>query len=304
MNKIVKAIKNPRQIFIHLVWNLQIRGFFDSWDDEYYLKFIYWLNHGKKLNLDKPRTFNEKLQWLKLNDRNPNYTIMVDKYKVKEYVANIIGSEYIIPTLGIWEQFDDIDFELLPNQFVLKCTHDSGGVVICKNKNKLDINEARKIIEKSLNTNYYLYGREWPYKNVKPRIIAEVFMSNENKTFNELSDYKVHCFNGQPKIILVCTERHAKSGLKEDFYNIEWRHLDMARPKHLNSTKRQEKPKNYKKMLEISKILANNIPFSRIDFYEVEGKLYFGEITLYPASGLAGFIPKEWDTILGDWIEL
>lgn len=304
MNKIVKAIKNPRQIFIHLVWNLQIRGFFDSWDDEYYLKFIYWLNHGKKLNLDKPKTFNEKLQWLKLNDRNLNYTIMVDKYKVKEYVANIIGSEYIIPTLGVWEQFDDIDFELLPNQFVLKCTHDSGGVVICKNKNKLDINQARKIIEKSLNTNYYLYGREWPYKNVKPRIIAEVFMSNENKTSDELSDYKVHCFNGEPKLILVCTERHAKSGLKEDFYNIEWRHLDMARPKHLNSAKRQKKPKNYQKMLKISKILANNIPFSRIDFYEVEGKLYFGEITLYPASGLSGFIPKEWDTILGDWIEL
>lgn len=266
--------------------------------DSLYLKIKFYKKMGYKLNLKDPKTFNEKLQWLKLHDRKEIYSTMVDKYEVKAYVASLIGDEYIIPTLGVWNQFDDIDFDKLPDQFVLKCTHDSGGLVICPDKQKLDKDEAKQKIETSLKENFYWMAREWPYKNVKPRIIAEQYMA-EN-----LIDYKYFCFNGVPRLTLVCSERFTESGLKEDFFDEAWSHLNVARPQHPNSVHSIPKPVHFETMKKLAKVIASNTTFSRIDFYEVKDKVYFGEITFYPGSGFDGFNPPDWDEKLGTWIEL
>ena len=266
--------------------------------DSIYLKIIFKKIMHKSLNLDNPQTFNEKLQWLKLYDRKPEYTTMVDKYAVKKYVADIIGEEYIIPTLGVWNHFDEIDFDKLPNQFVLKCTHDSGGLVICKDKAILDKVAAKKKLETSLKNNYYWGGREWPYKNVKPRIIAEKYMADD------LCDYKLFCFDGVPRLTLVCSERFTKDGLKEDFYDEAWNHLNLQRPAHGNVLLPIARPKQYELMKELAAKLSEKIPFVRIDFYEIHNNVYFGEITFYPASGFEGFKPEEWDLKLGEWIQL
>ena len=271
---------------------------FEIIPDETYLKMKYWAVFGKRLNLQNPRTFNEKLQWLKLHNRNPKYTKMVDKYEVKKYISKVLDKQYVIPTLGIWNTFDEIDFDTLPNQFVLKCTHDSGGLIVCKDKAKLDVKEAKKKINLSLQNNYYYSGREWPYKNVKPRIIAEQYMADN------LRDYKLFCFNGVPRMTLVCSERFTKDGLKEDFYDEAWNHLEVKRPVHGNAVFPIERPKQYELMKELAAKLSEKMPFARIDFYEVNEKVYFGEITFYPASGFEGFIPEEWDLKLGDWIKL
>lgn len=267
--------------------------------DELFLKVTFRVGMKKKLDLLNPQTFNEKLQWLKLNDRKDIYTKMVDKYEAKNYVASIIGEEYIIPTLGIYDSFDEIDFKKLPNQFVIKCTHDSGGLVIVKNKSTFDKIEAKKKINKCLKKNYYYSGREWPYKNVKPRIIIEKYMSNNNE---ELEDYKIHNFNGIPKVILVCKDRYKNTGLTEDFFDTDWKHLDIKRPYHDNSNSIINKPKKLNEILELSKKLSKNIPFVRTDFYIIEDKIYFGEITFYPSSGFSEFVPEKWDYELGSWL--
>lgn len=253
---------------------------------------------GYSLNLKNPKTFNEKLQWLKINNRNPEYTTMVDKYAVKKYIAEKIGPEYIIPTLGVWDSFNEIDFDALPDQFVLKCTHDSGGLIVCHDKSKLDMDAVRKKIETSLSNNFYYMGREWPYKNVPHRIIAEQYMADD------LRDYKLFCFDGVPRMTLVCSERFTKDGLKEDFYDEGWNHLDNQRPAHGNAVLPIARPKQYELMKELAAKLSEKMPFARIDFYEINEKVYFGEITFYLASGFEGFIPEEWDLKLGDWIKL
>lgn len=269
--------------------------------DKKFLETLYEKTFCKKLDLINPKTFNEKLQWLKLYDRKDQYSKMVDKYEVKEYVASIIGDEYIIPTLGIYEKFDDINFEELPNQFVIKCTHDSGGLAICKDKSTFDIERAKKIINKSLKNNYFYCGREWPYKNVKPRIIIEKYMSNNGE---DLEDYKIHNFNGIPKIILVCKDRYKKSGLTEDFFDTNWKHLEIKREKHGNSAEKIDKPNKLYEMLNLSEKIAKEIPFVRTDFYTINNKVYFGEITFYPASGFGKFYDEKWDYELGDMISL
>ncbi|MDD6518596.1 MAG: ATP-grasp fold amidoligase family protein [Oribacterium sp.] len=432
-------------------------GLYNFLSDEAFLKKMFSIYMGYELNLENPRTFNEKLQWLKLNDRKSIYTTMVDKYTVKNYVASIIGEEYIIPTLGVWDKFDDIDFDALPNQFVLKCTHDSGGLVICKDKSKLDKNAARKKLNRSLKTNYYYRFREWPYKNVTPRIIAEKYMEDHSTSelrdykffcfggmakcykvdfdrfvehranyfsadgklmkigeeicppdFNKeipapenlekmkelaeklsatqpflradfydvnghvyfgeltfypasgfgkfifdgndellgswiklpeksemggyyliykdvlcvlntrainlekdisnsshgLADYKIHSFNGVPKVILVCRDRFSDLGLTEDFFDQNWTHLDVQREMHPNSDTEIEKPRELDKMLELAEKLSKDIPFLRSDFYTIDGKVYFGELTFYPASGFEGFQPASFDRKLGDWVVL
>ena len=200
MNKIVKYIKRPSNILLYLM----NKNFFKWIPDEKYITIKYKLEMNQKLNLKEPKTFNEKLQWLKLYDRKPEYTKMVDKYEAKKYVADIIGEEYIIPTLGVWDKFEDIDFTKLPNQFVLKPTHASGNVFICKNKDEIDYKKLKKTVQKWLKRNYYLVHREWPYKNVKPRIIAEEYMEDQ---IGELIDYKVYAFNGQCDYVMVCFDR-------------------------------------------------------------------------------------------------
>ena len=265
-----------------------------------FLKYKYYTKTGNRLNVLEPQTFNEKLQWLKLYDRKENYTEMVDKYAVKEYVANIIGEEYIIPTLGIYNNFDEIDLEKLPNKFVIKCTHDSGGLIVCKNKNELDIKKARKKINKSLKTNYYYCGREWPYKNVKPRIIVEKYM--EDKKTKELRDYKFFCFNGIPKLMFIATDR-GKKETKFNYYDLKFNKLEIKQH-YPNDDRVIFKPQNFDKMIELSKKLSKGIPHVRVDWYEINGKMYFGELTFYHFSGFEPFKPEEWDYRLGEWLQL
>ena len=292
-----KAICNSDDRFL-LLSNL---GFFKEINDEEYLKRMFKCSMKKELNLDNPQTFNEKLQWLKLYDRKPEYTTMVDKYAVKKYVADIIGEEYIIPTLGVWNHFDEIDFDKLPNQFVLKCTHDSGGIVICKDKNKLDLKSAKKKIEKCLKRNYYWSSREWPYKDVKPRIIAEPYM--EDSKAYELIDYKFMCFNGEVKCSFTCSERFSEDGLKVTFFDKDWNVMPFER--HYPASKNPpKKPINYDKMIQFSEQLSKGILFVRVDFYEINGQLFFGELTFYPGGGFEEFTPEEWDYQLGDFLKL
>lgn len=292
---ILKVIKKPKVLLSILAY----KGFFNWTSDEFYLKYRYRIEMNKKLNLENPKTFSEKLQWLKLYDRNPLYTTLVDKYAVKEYIAKKIGEEYIIPTLGVWDKFDDIDFDKLPNQFVLKCTHDCGGIVICKDKSKMDIKSAKKKINKHLKNNFYYSGREWPYKNVKPRIIAEKYVEDESGY--ELKDYKFFCFHGEPKILFIATDRGTDT--KFDFYNTEFEHLGITNG-HPNATKEIRKPKNYEKMLEVVSELSKNIPHVRVDLYNNNGQILFGEMTFYHWSGFVPFEPEEWDKIMGDWLVL
>lgn len=269
--------------------------------DKLYCSLLYKRSIGKKLNIKNPKTFNEKLQWLKLYDRNPLYTILVDKYRFREYIADKIGQEYLIPLLGVWDNFEDIDFSKLPNQFVLKCTHDSGGQVICKDKSKLNIEEAKNIINKSLQRNYYYNGREWPYKNVKPRIICEKYMVDKSGT--GLKDYKLMCFNGKVKCSFVCLNRNTPNGLNVDFYNVNWSPMPVKRHYPCSGTF-TPRPKNYNKMIFCAEKLSKDISFARVDFYEINNQLYIGEITLYPGSGFEEFTPESYDELFGNWLKL
>ena len=257
---------------------------------------------GRKINWDNPKTYNEKLQWLKVYDRKDIYTMMVDKYEAKKYVATIIGDEYIIPTLGVYENFDDIDFSKLPNKFVMKCTHDSGGLVICTNKKNFDYRKARKKIENSLKVNYYNCWREWPYKNVKPRIIIEKYLKSDNST--GLDDYKFFCFNGEVKLLFVATDRmNTKEETKFDFFDANYNHLPI-RNGHPNSKSIPPKPKKFEEMKRIASLLSQGIPHLRVDLYESNGKIYFGELTFSHWAGMVPFDPKTYDELLGSWIDI
>ena len=278
-------------------------GFYDSMDDEEFLKRKFKTNLKYDLNLLSPNTFSEKIQWLKINDRKDIYTILVDKYKVREYIKEKLGEEYLIPLIGIWDDPDDIDFNKLPDQFVLKCNHNSGlGMCICKDKSKLDISKVRRELKKGLKQDYYLTGREWPYKNVSRKIIAEKYMKNEHET--ELKDYKFFCFNGEPKYCQVISDRSTNETI--DFFDMKWNHQEFIglNSKCSNSKHPIAKPVTFEKMKEFAYILAKNTKFVRIDFYEIERKLYFGEITFYPASGFGNFKPSEWNEKLGEMINL
>ena len=271
--------------------------------DKLFLKLKFRLMMGEKLDLKNPKTFNQKLQWLKLYNRKPEYTTMVDKYTVKEYVANIIGEEHIIPTLGVWNSVDEIDWDALPNQFVLKTTHGGGGggVVICKSKADLDKNKACKILEKSMNGNIYITQREWPYKNVRKRIIAEKYMIDESGY--ELKDYKFFCFNGKVECFKVDFDRFTSH--KANYYDRNATLLPFGETVcPADHSKKFDKPKNFNKMIECVETLSKDIPFLRIDLYNINGEIYFGEITFFPAAGVGKFEPMEWDYILGEKLKL
>lgn len=298
MASLIRMIKNPAKV----VYVLDKMGISKWIPDKLYLKIKYYANFGRKLNLDNPQTYNEKLQWLKLYDRKPEYTTLVDKYAVKEYVAERIGEAYIIPTLGVWESVEDIDFASLPNQFVLKCTHDSGGVVICKDKSTFDAEAAKNTLSRAIKRNFYYHGREWPYRNVKPRIIAEVYM--EDTEAGELRDYKFFCFHGEAKVLFIATERYRTDAeVKFDFYDMNYEHLDL-RHGHPNAEHEIKKPEQFECMKGLAEKLSEGFAQLRVDFYEVNGKVYFGELTFFHHNGFVPFEPEEWDYTLGSWITL
>lgn len=270
--------------------------------DSFYLKIRYYCRLRKKLDLNNPQTYNEKLQWLKIHDRKPFYTTMVDKIEAKNYVASIIGEDYIIPTIGIYDSVEDINWSELPNQFVLKCTHDSGGIVICSDKTKLDIDKAKKTLAKGLKTSYYYRNREWPYKDVKPRIICEKYMVDESGY--ELKDYKWFCFDGKVKALFIATDRtNANEETKFDFFDENFNHLPLTNG-HPNSSKKLQKPIGFEKMKNLATVLSKGIPHLRVDFYDINGKIYFGELTFFHWSGMMPFEPEEWDYTFGSWINL
>ena len=274
-----------------------------SWmPDKPYLKLIYWASLHKRLDLDNPQSFSEKLQWLKLYNRNSKYIQMSDKYDVKEYIADMIGEQYIIPTLGVWNNFDEIDFDALPLQFVLKCTHDSGSLVICRDKSKFNESEAKEKIDHSLKINYYKYWREWPYKDIKPRIIAEKYMENPER--GGLIDYKFFCFNGQPKFVYVSSGLENHKTARISFVTLDWEKAPYERIDYHPFEELPSKPSKFDEMVDISKRLSKNIPFVRVDLYQISNQVFFSELTFFPCAGFIIFKDRTHDYELGEMLKL
>lgn len=281
---------------------LSAHGLLNWMSDEHYLKRMFRLRMGYSLNLKSPRSFNEKLQWLKIYYRRQEFATMVDKFAVKKYVADRIGEQYIIPTIGVWERFEDIDFDKLPNQFVLKCTHDSGGLAICRDKTKFDIETARRKINRSLKRNYYYYGREWPYKYVTPRIIAEKYM--EDSESSELKDYKFFCFNGRVRFLYLSEGLENHDTARISYVSLDWKPMPFSRRDYKPFDQLPPKPDNLEAMVKIAEELSAGIPHVRVDFYNVNGQILFGELTFYSGSGFTKFNPASADFEIGKLLEL
>ena len=257
---------------------------------------------GYPLDLENPKTFSEKLQWLKVNYRDPIQTVMVDKYEAKNFIAQRVGEQYIIRTLAVWDSVEDIDFDALPNQFVLKCTHDSGGIVICKDKSSFDREAAKAKLSTSLQRDYSRIAREWPYKDVPRRIIAEEYLSELGS--NEILDYKMYCFHGKPKLTVVCSDRFSKTGTRMNFYDIDWKPMGIHFGHYPPLSTEFPKPATYEEMKRLTAELSKDCPFLRVDFYEIKGRLYIGELTFFPGAGLEQFCPMTKDYELGEWLHL
>lgn len=272
--------------------------------DKKYLNMWHKAMYGKKINFKNPKTFTEKLQWLKLYNRNLEDVKLVDKYEAKKYIADRIGEEYIIPNIGVWDSVDEIDLNSLPDRFVLKCTHDSGSVVICRDKSKFDFEAAKAKLDRKMKKSLFWLMREWHYKKLKPRIIAEQYMENTDMNLKELRDYKFYCFNGEAKYLYVSEglENHATA--KISFLNLDWSFADFGRSDFAPFTELPEKPKAYEKMLELANQLSKGHAFLRVDLYEINGKIYFSELTFFPAGGFMPFDTLESDCKLGELIEL
>lgn len=296
ISKISKGIKNPKLAIVHILSKL-IKN------DRIYLSIIYRLYMGRKCNFDKPITFQEKLQWIKLHDRKDIYHQMVDKYDAKQFIKERVGEEYVVPTLGIWNKFEDIDFESLPDKFIMKNTYDSASYFICKDKSKLNISEVRNRLKiNSRKVDYYIYSREWPYKGLKRRIIAEPLLDDGKGDY--LIDYKFFTFNGEPKFFYVTSNRGKEGGLKEDFFDVKGNLLEINQKGYYNNELTPELPRKLNQMVEFCKILSKNTYHLRVDFYEVNDKIYCGELTFFDGGGLYPFTPEKYNRILGDWIKL
>lgn len=295
---LVRAVRHPRLILAAILRDCA------RWikDDKWYVTTRYYLYTGHRLNLKNPRTYNEKLCWQKLYDHNPLYTIMVDKYAAKGYVSNIIGEQYIIPTIGVWNNPNEIEWDKLPLQFVLKTTHDSGGVIVVKDKNKLDKTAAIAKLQNCLKADNYATTREWPYKNVPRKVIAEVYM--EDKETGELRDYKFFAFDGVVRALFVSQDR-GKIGeeVKFDYFDADYNHLPISQY-HESGRTIPNKPICFEEMKKLASELSKGIPQVRVDFYEVNGKVYFGELTFFHHGGIVPFRPDKWNYIFGSWIKL
>lgn len=332
-DKLLKITREPRKYFSYMLEC----GLFNNMDDESYIKLLWLIRMGYPIDLNHPKTFNEKLQWLKLHDHNPLYTIMADKYEAKQFVADRVGQDYVVPCYGVWDHFDDIDFENLPDEFVLKTTHDYAGYIIVDDRDVFDRKSAKKFLEKHLSKNHYFNTREWVYKNIKPRIIAEKLLKNDDGS--ELLDYKTTCFNGVPyhtyvrslskdkNLMLTYNDgtqpfpqslKFSLSDLKLEyrirkalndlefitFYDNNFNIIPCSNDEGPSTVHPIPKPANFDKMLEIAAVLSKNIPHVRVDFYEVNGKLYVGELTFYTSAGFANFYPDKYNYIFGDMIKL
>lgn len=300
MNKIKAFLTDPNfRLSI-----LASRGFYNRMSDEDFLKRKYKLKFGESLDLENPQKFQEKLQWVKLNDRKPIYHQMVDKYDAKKFISERVGEQYVIPTLGIWEKFDDIDFDSLPNKFIIKNTHDSGNYYICKDKLKLDKKVMKSRLRiKTLNRDYYVENREWPYKGLKPRIIAEPLLEDINAPY--LRDFKFYCFNGEPRIFYITSDKGGNLPTKQDFFDIEGNHLDIQDISYPNNpVKTPDLPINLSEMVELCKSLSRDTYHLRVDLYEINGKVYVGELTFFEGSGFCAFSPEKYNLLLGEWIKL
>lgn len=294
--KIKTALQDP-----YYACNLLLNHIGRFVSDEKFVKWSYYLTFHKKLNLDNPQSFSEKLQWLKLYDHHKEYTKMVDKYEAKEYVASIIGEEYIIPTLGVYNSFDEIDFDKLPDRFVLKCTHDSGGIAICRDKASFDVKAARKLLSRNLKRNKYWSSREYPYKNVKPRIIAEELMKDSS---GGLVDYKFFCFDGYADCVMICLDRHLADP-KFYFFDKNWELVRINyRGKEAPEGFTVPKPENMDKMFSVAAKLSKGMRFVRVDLYNVNGSIYFGELTFFPQSGLDSNLLPEAEQRFGELLKL
>ncbi|MFV8808138.1 ATP-grasp fold amidoligase family protein [Aerococcus urinaeequi] len=291
-----QILKHPEEI-LYFLFNRKV---FNKISDEKYLKFKFRVLMGENLNLKNPKTFNQKLQWLKLYDRKPIYTKLVNKYEAREIISDTIGREYLVPILGVYNNPSEIDYENLPQKFVVKPTHTSGDVYICTDKDLLDISKLESEIGKWMERDYYLIHREWPYKDSKRLIIIEQYLEDSE---GSLKDYKLMCFNGKVEMTLVVSDRDKGINKKMDFFDNNWVKLPIKRV-YSNSEQEIPKPKNFEKMIELAEKLAKNIPFVRVDFYEVNNQLIFGEMTFYPGAGFEKFFPKNADQILGDLLML
>lgn len=296
-------VNNDLNSLIYKIRRRLLFSFAHLLPDRFYLQHLFPLVMGYPLDLENPCTFNEKLQWLKLYNRRPEYTQMVDKYEVKKFVSDLIGEEYVIPILSVYDSVDDIDFDRLPDQFVLKCTHNSGGVVICKDKKAFDKDIAIKKLKNALKRNFFWRDREWPYKNVKPRIIAEKYM--EDKEDAELRDYKFYCFNGKPMRLLLATGRQdIIKGLCFDYFDMNFNHLGLTNHWHPNASPVPHRPNHFEEMKLLAAKLSYNIPHVRVDFYEANDKVYFGEMTFFDMGGHLAIHPDEWDLEWGGFLDL
>ena len=298
MSKIRTFIENPQ----YFITSPASKGWFNWVPDSLYLKVLYRVIMGRKLNLRNPREYNEKLQWLKLNDRKPEYSTMVDKYEVRGYIEDLLGDKYLIPCLGIYDSVDDIDIDALPDRFVLKCTHDSGSVEICKDKSSFDIEGARHRLSQAMKRNYYATYREWPYKYVKPRIIAEGYLEGDG---GDLKDYKVMCFNGEAKIVEVHENRFVEGKVHtQTFYDREWNIVPLTQVETVTVDRPSERPRQLDEILRLSELIAKDMYHARIDWYIEGDKIYFGEITFFDGSGFESFSTPEMERMLGDMIKL
>lgn len=301
MSKLTTAIKlfksNRSSFCASLLENMNF-----LFPDKLYLQLLFYCKMGYKLNLNSPKTFSEKLQWLKLYNRDSRYTTFVDKYAVKDYVSSVIGKEHVIPSFGVWQNANEIDFDKLPHQFVLKTTNGGGGdVIICKDKSKLDKKWAVKHLNEGLKKSIYGVYREWPYKNVPPRIIAEKYMEDES---GALRDYKIFCFNGQPKAFLLYNDRYSGKKMTIDFFDENGKWLDLTHPEFGRSDIQPALPNCFDDLLSLAKKLSQDIPFVRTDFYVVNNNILFGEMTFYPTSGFASYKPQRWEECMGEWLRL
>lgn len=291
-----------KQIIKNKEMRLKIMNMLSFIPDKMMLQIEYRIRLGKKLDLNSPKTYTEKLQWLKLYNRKDLYTTMVDKYAAKKYVSTIVGEEYTVPTLGVWDSFEDIDFSALPSQFVLKCTHDSGSIIICDDKNKLDMQSLKRHFRFHLKNDQYILGREWPYKNVPRRIICEPLLTDLNAEFGTtIKDYKFFCFGGIPKVMYISNDRGDDP--RTDFFDMDFEHLPI-RMKDPNADTPPNKPECFETMRLISEKLSAGIPHLRVDFYVVNNQPYVGELTFFHNSGFTPIQPEEWNRTMGDWIEL